>query len=134
MHSVQLRNEIVLRAPNRVGLLADVTEHLYAKSVNVLGIRAYEEGDEGVFLIFAENSRLATEALETIPDSKITSASVISAEIPNDRGRLAAVSRALADADIDVLEIQMIAGEAPTAKLVINTVDNVRALAALENL
>lgn len=134
MHSVQLRNEIVLRAPNRVGLLADVTEHLYAKSVNVLGIRAYEEGDEGVFLIFAENSRLAIEALETIPDAKLSSASVISAEVPNDRGQLAAVSRALSNADIDVRQIQMIAGEAPTAKIVLDTADNVRALAALQEL
>lgn len=132
--TAQIRNEIVLRAPNHVGLLAEVTEHLYAKSVNVLGIRAYEEGDDGVFLIFAENSRMATDALETIPDARISTMSVIAAEIPNHRGQLAAVSRALADADINVVDIQMIAGDAPTARLVIHTADDVRALAALEKM
>jgi len=132
--SVQLRNEIVLRAPNRAGLLADVTERLYAKSVSVLAIRAYEEGDEGVFLIFAESSTLATEALALIPDARISATTVITVDRPNDRGQLAAVSRALADADINVKEIHMTAGEAPVAHMVINTDDNVAALKALEAL
>jgi len=132
MTTVQLRNELVLRAPNRVGLLADITEHLYAKSINVLGIRAYEEGGIGVFLIFPDNSRLAAEALETIPDATISATSVITAEVPNDRGQLAAVSRALADADIDVKQLLMIAGDAPTAQIVVDTADNVAALAVLQ--
>lgn len=132
--SVQLRNEIVLRAPNRVGLLAEVTERLYAKSVSVLAIRAYVEGDEGVFLIFPESSRMASEVLELIPDARISTTTVITIDRPNDRGQLAAVSRALANADIDVTEIHMTAGESPVAHMVINTVDNVAALAALEQL
>ncbi len=132
--SVQLRNEIVLRAPNRPGLLADVTERLYAKSVSVLAIRAYEEGDEGVFLIFAESSTLATDALSKTPDSTISATTVITVDRPNDRGQLAAVSRALADAGINVKEIHMTAGEGPVAHMVINTEDNVAALAALGDL
>ena len=132
MPTAHIRNGITLRAPNRVGLLADVTEHLYAKSLSVLGIRAYEDGDEGVFLIFTENSRFATQALEAIADSRISTSSVIEAKIPNDRGQLAAVSRALADADIDVISIHMTAGDAPTAEIVLNTADNVAALAVLQ--
>ncbi len=132
--AVQLRNEIVLRAPNRAGLLADVTERLYAKSVSVLAIRAYEEGDEGVFLIFAESSTLATEALGLIPDARISATTVITVDRPNNRGQLAAVSRALANADINVTEIHMTAGDSPIAHMVINTADNVAALAALQDL
>lgn len=128
----RIRSEIVLRAPNRVGLLAEVTEHLYAKSVSVLGIRAYEDGDEGVFMIFTESERLAIEALETIVDGTLSSTTVIAVEIPNNRGQLMAVSRALADADIGIKALHMFAGDAPTAHIVVNTVDNVAALAALE--
>jgi len=130
----RIRNEIVLRAPNHVGLLAEVTEHLYAKSVSVLGIRAYEDGDEGVFLIFTESGRMATEALETIADATLSSTTVIAVEIPNDRGQLMAVSRALADADIGIKAIHMVAGDAPTAHIVVNTADNIAALAVLEKL
>lgn len=132
--SVRIRNEIVLRAPNRVGLLAEVTERLYAKSVSVLGIRAYEDGDQGVFLIFTESERLATEALETMPDATLSSTTVLAVDIPNDRGQLMGVSRALADAGLGIQAIHMIAGDAATAQIVVNTSDNIAALAALEKL
>lgn len=132
--SVRIRNEIVLRAPNRVGLLAEVTEHLYAKSVSVLGIRAYEDGDQGVFMIFTESDRMSTEALEAISDATLSSTTVLSVDIPNDRGQLMGVARALADAGLDIKAIHMIAGDAPTAQIVVNTSDNVAALAVLEKL
>jgi hypothetical protein len=134
MAKIQLRNEIVFRAPTRVGLLADVTERLYATGVNVLGIRAYEEGSEGVFLIYTDDSRLAADALSTLPDAHIGSTSVISAEVPNEPGRLAKISTALANADINVLEVHATTTEAPTAEIVIDTADNVRAMDALEKL
>jgi len=132
MAKIQLRNEIVLRAPSRVGLLADVTERLYAKGVNVLGIRAYEEDGTSVFLIYAEDSRLAIEALELLPDGVITTTPIISAEVPNEPGRLAAISRALANAEINVLEVHVTTTDAPLAEIVIDTADNVGAIAALE--
>ena len=130
----RIRNEIVLRAPDRVGLLAEVTEALYAKSVSVLGIRADEVGEEGVFTIFTESDRMAEEALEAVAGGTLSSTTVIAVEIPNDRGQLMAVSRALADAGIDVKAIHMVAGYAPTAHIVVNTTDNVAALAVLEKL
>lgn len=134
MAKIQLRNETVFRAPTRVGLLADVTERLYAKGVNLLGIRAYDEGAHGVFLLYTDNSRLAEEALETLPDGHIGTASVISAEVPNDPGHLARISRALAHADINVLEVHATTTDAPTAEIVIDTDDNVAAMAVLEKL
>ena len=133
MSKIQLRNEIVFRAPTRVGLLADVTERLVGKGVNVLGIRAYDEGDTGVFLIYADDSRLASEALETL-DGKISSARVISAEVPNRPGEIASVARALANADINVLEIHATTTDAPTAEFVIDTDDNVQAIDIMQKL
>jgi|GEM_PF-1115501 len=132
MPKIKLRNETVFRAPTRVGLLADVTERLYAKGINLLGIRAYDEDGSGVFLIYADDSRLAAEALEMLPDGHVTSAAIISAEVPNTPGSLAKISRALAHADINVLEIHATNTDAPTAELVIDTDDNIRAMAVLE--
>lgn len=133
MSKIQLRSEILFRAPTRVGLLADVTERLEGKGVNVLGIRAYDEGDSGVFLIFADDSRLAAEALETL-DGKTSSAQVIAAEVPNRPGEIARVARALANADINVLEIHATTTDAPTAEFVLDTDDNVRALDIIQKL
>lgn len=134
MAKIQLRNETLFRAPARVGLLAEVTERLYAKNVNVLGIRAYDEGSSGVFLIYADDSRLAASALEPLADGRVTSSAVISAEVPNVPGHLAKISRALADADINVLEVHATTTAAPTAEIVIDTDDNITAIDVLEKL
>ena len=134
MAKIQLRNETVFRTPSHVGLLAEVTERLYAKNVNVLGIRAYDEGSIGVFLIYSDDSRLAAEALELLPDGHITSSAIISAEVPNVPGHLAKLSRALADADINVLEVHATTTDAPTAEIVIDTDDNISAIDVLEKL
>lgn len=133
MNKVLLRNEIVFRAPTRVGLLADVTEKLYANSVNILGIRAYDEGSTGVFLLYTDDSRRAVEALEPL-DGRISSEAVIAAEMPNEPGQIAAMARALGNADINVLEIHATTTDAPTAEVVIDTDDNIRAMDVLERL
>jgi len=134
MAKIQLRNEILFRAPTHTGLLAEVTERLHAKGVNVLGLRAYEENGMGVFLVYTDNSRLAAEALDSLPDGRATTAAVISAVVPNEPGHLARIARALAEADINVLEVHVTSTDAPTAEVVIDTEDNIRAIDALEKL
>jgi hypothetical protein len=134
MPKIALRNEILFRAPARVGLLADVTERLYATGVNVLAIRAYEEAGEGVFLIYADDSRAAIEAIETLREGAAKTTAVISAEVRNEPGPLAAISRALANADINVTQVHCTTTDAPTAGIVLQTDDNVAAMAALEKL
>jgi len=134
MSKILLRNEILFRSPNRLGLLADVTERLYAKGINVLGIRAYEEGDDGVVLIYADDSHLATQALGELLDARISSTAVISAEVLNEPGGLAKISRALSNADINIVEVHATTTLAPTAEIVIDTDDNIRAMDVLERL
>jgi len=134
MSKILLRNEILFRAPNRVGLLTDVMERLYAKGINVLGIRAYEDGTDGVFLIYADDSHLASEALEELPDGRSSLTAVISAEVRNEPGNLVTISRALSNADIDVREVHATSTNAPTAEIVIDTADNIRAMGVLESL
>ena len=134
MAKIVQRSEILFRAPTRIGLLADVTERLFAKGVNVLGIRAYEEDGTGVFLIFTDDSRGATEALETLGEGHLGSIPVIAALVPNDPGQLAAISRVLANADINVTQVHATTTDAPTAEVVLTTDDNVRAMEALMQL
>lgn len=134
MPKIALRNEILFRAPTRVGLLADVTERLYATGVNVLAIRAYEEGGEGIFLIHADNSREAIAAIEALGEGSAKTISVISAEVRNEPGPLAAIARALANADINVTQVHCTTTDAPSAGIVLETSDNVAAMAALEKL
>jgi len=134
MAKIVQRNEILFRAPTRVGLLADVTERLFAKGVNVLGIRAYEEDGTGVFLIFTDDSRSAAQAIETLGEGVVSSIPVIAALLPNEPGQLAAVARALANADINITQVHATTTDAPTAEVVLTTSDNIRAMDALQQL
>lgn len=128
-----LRNEILFRAPTRVGLLADVTEKLFGKGVNVLAIRAYDEGVDGVFLIFVDDSRMAADALSSL-DGTVKTVPVISAIVPNTPGELAGISRALANADINVTQVHATTTDAPMAEIVLDTDDNVAALDVLQSI
>lgn len=132
MPKIVQRNEILFRAPTRVGLLADVTERLYATGVNVLAIRAYDEGEDGVFLIYTDDSRAALEAIEALREGTVKTAPVISAEVKNEPGQLATLARALANADVNVTQVHCTTTDAPTAEIVLQTDDNVAAMAALE--
>ena len=104
MAKVQIRNEVMFKAPTRVGLLADVAEKLNAAGVNILAIGAYDKGDNGEFLMITDNNKLAYEALGGL-EGEMDMQSVVIAEVPNKPGELAAIARKLADHDINVAQV-----------------------------
>ena len=104
MPKIQIRNEVMFKAPTRVGLLADVSEKLNAAGVNILAIGAYDKGDNGEFLMITDNNRLAYEALGGL-GGEMDMQSVVVAEVPNRPGELAAIARKLAEHDINVSQV-----------------------------
>ena len=104
MAKVQIRNEVMFKAPTRVGLLADVTEALHRAGVNILAIGAYDKGDMGEFLMITSNNKLAYDALAGLGGT-MDMQSVVVAEVPNVPGELAALARLLAAADINVSQV-----------------------------
>ncbi len=134
MATFHVRNQIVFRAPTRVGLLSDVAERLEGAGVNVLAVRGYEEGDEGVVLIDPDDSRAAMEALATL-DGRAATMPMIVAEVPNTPGQLAAVALTLSNANVNVSQLYATASPGcAEALIVLDTSDNVRALEALQKL
>ena len=104
MAKVEIRNEVMFKAPTRVGLLADVTEALSKAGVNILAIGAYDKGDAGEFLMITSNNKLAYEALADL-GGEMDMQSVVVAEVPNRPGELAAIARKLAERDINVSQV-----------------------------
>ena len=104
MAKVEIRNEVMFKAPTRVGLLADVTEALSKAGVNILAIGAYDKGDAGEFLMITSNNKLAYEALAGL-GGEADMQSVVVAEVPNTPGELAAIARKLAAHDINVGQV-----------------------------
>jgi hypothetical protein len=134
MATFHIRNEVVFRAPNRVGLLADVAEYLAGRDINVLALRGYEEGDTGVVLVYTDDSRLAVDALATL-DGEVSSFPVIIAEVANEPGQLAAIARILTNANIDIVQAHATTGKgSDRAMVVLQTSNDVAALEALQKL
>ena len=104
MAKVQIRNEIIFKAPTRVGLLADVTEALHDAGVNLIAIGAYDKGDNGEFLMITSNNKLAFEALTPL-GGELDMQSVVVAEVPDTPGELATIARKLADHGINVGQV-----------------------------
>lgn len=134
MAKFHVRNEVVFRAPTRVGLLADVADSLVGHGVNMLAIRGYEEGDTGVMLIYPDDSRMAEEGLAGV-EGTVTVLPVIVAEVANRPGQLAEIARTLSNANIDI--VQMHATVAPGcehAMIILQTSDDVAAIDALQKM
>jgi len=130
--AIHLREQVVFRAPTRVGLLADVTDRLLAKGVNVLAIRGYDEpGGMGVMIIFPDDSRLAIEALEPL-EGDVSTMPMLFAEVPNKPGELAEMARAIVDANLNVSQLHATASADCDRMLVmLETSNDVAAMDAL---
>jgi hypothetical protein len=133
MVHVQLRNEILFKAPTRIGLLADVTEALRDAGVNILAIGAYDKGDAGEFLMITSNNKDAYAALEKF-GGELDMASVVMAEVPNKPGELAAISRRLADNHINVSQVYATSVDAPTVMIVLRATCEIDVVKLLEDL
>ena len=104
MTNVEIRNEVIFRAPTRIGLLADVTEALTDAGANILAIGAYDKGDMGEFLMITDNNKLAYEALSLL-GGEMDMQSVVVAEVPNVPGEVAYIAGILAEHRINVSQI-----------------------------
>lgn len=120
MSRIEMRNEILFKAPTRVGLLSDVAEALHGADVNVLAIGAYDKGDVGEFLLITDNNKAAFAALEGLGGT-VDLLPVVVAWVANEPGELARIARRLADNGINVSQIHATTTDAPTAMLVLRT-------------
>lgn len=131
MAVVEIRNELLYRAPTHVGLLAEVAEALHAAGVNILAIGAYDKGDMGEFLLLTSDNRAAGVALESL-GGEVDMASVVVVDVPNTPGELALIARKAADAGINISQIHATTTDSPTAMIVMRTDQEVPLVELLE--
>ncbi len=132
MAKAEIRNEILFKAPTRIGLLADVTGALLAAGVNITAIGAYDKGDTAEFLLLTSDNRLTGEALAPL-GGEVGLVPVVVTEVDNRPGELAAIARRLADAGINVAQLHATSTDAPTMTIVMLTNDEIRAIGILRD-
>ncbi len=93
--------EFVIDLANRPGSLARVTQLLAHEGVNVETLSAWGADGDGIVRLIVDNADVARRALNDA-GLRITERTVLTATLPHQPGALADLTRALADADVNI--------------------------------
>jgi hypothetical protein len=127
--SAHIVQEIVVKMPTRVGLLADISAAIRQVGVNITAVSAYEREGEGKFLLVTSDSAKAVQALSAM-GAQITEKTVVSADMQNRPGALEEAARKVADAGINIDYIYGTTN-ADSATLILKTDDDAKAAGLL---
>ncbi|HET6498675.1 MAG TPA: hypothetical protein VFH17_06475 [Coriobacteriia bacterium] len=131
MAEAQIAQELFVTAPNRVGLLAQVTEAISGEAIDIYAIAAYEKDDRGEFMIVTNGNERATAALANIINMSVVRRDVVLLELPAEPGSLAKAAARLAREDINVHWIYGTAGDGTSVTVVLRVDDPVGAVKVL---
>jgi hypothetical protein len=101
MWDVRTVSELSFILPSRPGVLADVSEALGREGIDIRAVLAWEDGDEGHFKLVVDQTDRARQAIEAL-EADVTVADAIAVDMPDTPGALAKVSRAIADAEVNI--------------------------------
>jgi hypothetical protein len=127
--SAHIVQEIVVKMPTRVGLLADISAAIRQVGVNITAVSAYERDGEGKFLLVTTDNAKAVRALSAM-GAQITEKTVVSADMPNRPGALEGAARKIADSGINIDYIYGTTN-ADSATLILKTDDDAKAAGLL---
>lgn len=93
--------ELIVHVENRPGRLAAITELLGDAGVNIEALAAYGYDGEGVLRLIVDDADAALRVLKEA-GLRVDRHAVLTAFLPHQPGALAAVTRRLADADVNI--------------------------------
>jgi hypothetical protein len=132
--SVNLGKEIVVTAPNKIGILADMSRIMADHGINIEGVAGYEAGNEAKIMLVVDDTLRAVEALQKKGYTKSKENEVIVLDLENKPGALKNVTAMLA---ADKINIRYTYGtscseKCATARLILATSENEKALVLLK--
>jgi len=134
LKSVKLGKEIEVTAANKVGVLADISNLISGKGINVEAVVGYvREDKKEADIMFLTGDNRSTMDLLAKSGYKARENEVIVIELENKPGALKDISAKLAQGGVDIKYIYgtTCAGTC-AARMVISTSDNKKALEALK--
>jgi hypothetical protein len=93
--------EVLVEVPNKVGVLAQLTEALSAKKVNILAITTATSGSQAWIQLVTENNALALKVVASL-GWKASERAAVRVALTNKAGATEAVGATLASADINI--------------------------------
>jgi hypothetical protein len=131
MAEAKVVQELFVTAPNRVGLLAQVTEAISEAGVDIYAIAGYEKDGRGEFMIVTSDNERATVALANIINMSVVRKDVIMLDLAAEPGSLAKEAAKLARENVDIHWIYGTAGDGTHVSLVLRVDDPVGAVKIL---
>lgn len=110
--------EFIVHLENRPGRLASVTEALGAASVNIEALAAHGVGDESVLRLIVDDASSARRALDEA-GLGYDEREVLTARLRNAPGALAALTRRLADASVNIDALYVLSTSAGSMEVAI---------------
>lgn len=131
MAEARIAQELFVTAPNRVGLLAQVTEAISGEGIDIYAIAAYEKDGRGEFMIVTNANERATATLANIINMSVVRRDVVMLELPAEPGSMAKAAARLAREDINVHWIYGTAADGARVTVVLRVDDPVGAVKTL---
>jgi hypothetical protein len=131
--SVNLGEEIVITAKNRIGILADIALMLSNNGINIDAAMGYEaDGTAKLFLVTKANIVIVDE-LRKKGYKPIKETEVVVVDLENKPGALKVVTTALKEKSIDIKHLYVTSpmSGANSSRMVFKTSDNETAIAVL---
>jgi hypothetical protein len=130
---VNLGKELVVTAPNKVGILADMSKILADHGINIEGVAGYTANNEAKIMIVAEDELRAKEALARGGYDNCKENEVIVVDLVNKSGALKGITAKLAAENIDIRYTYGTACPSGCpARLILATTNNEKALVSLK--
>ncbi len=123
MSEAKVVQELFVTAPNRVGLLAQVTDAISEAGVDIYAIAGYEKDGRGEFMIVTSDNERATTALANIINMSVVRKDVVMIDLPAEPGSLAREAVKLARENMDIHWIYGTASDGERVTLVMRVDD-----------
>lgn len=131
---VCLGKEIMVTVVNKIGVLADMSKVLADQGINIEAVAGYgTEGSKAEIILVTEDNQRAGDALKNKGYKSIEEREVVIMDLENRAGALKDITEKLAAQQLDIKYIYGTTCSAGCpAKIILSTVDNKKALVALE--
>jgi len=123
--------ELFVVTPNKVGMLAEVTDAIAAAGVNIVALAAYGMQDKAHFMIVAEDSQKAANALKA-KRFEAKEREVLCVTLSNKVGAAREMAKKLAQAGVDLNSCYGSTGNGSEAFLIMSAKDMDKALEVLK--
>jgi len=118
-----MRQELVIRMENRIGLLAEIARLLSEMGMNLLAVTV-RQGEDGAALHLLVDAHLVARDALRKAEYPVEERDVIVLELPNRPGFLCRVTEALARKAIDIQDLYATVPEGAPKALVVFTCSN----------